>query len=760
MNYQEFLDRKAIIDLPTGFDCGEITTALFDWQKDIVRWACRRGRAAMFEGCGLGKTAQQLEWAKQVCNHTGGSVLILAPLAVSKQTKKEGEKFGISVNIAASQDDIIPGINITNYEKLHKFDPSSFAGVVADESGIMKSYTGKVKKQLCEMFERTAYRLSCTATPSPNDYEELGNQAEWLGVCSRSEMLAMFFINDTQDTGTWRLKKHAEKEFWKWVCSWAVMIQKPSDLGYDDRGFILPGLEYIAHVIEEDGPQNGYLFAVEAKTLSERRQARRNSMSKKVEIASGLVNNSEENWIIWCDLNDESKTLAEAIDGAVEVTGSDSDQHKETAMLTFADNQIKALVSKPKIAGWGMNWQNCHNIIFVGLSDSFEAFYQAVRRCYRFGQKNKVKVHVITHRTEGAVVRNIQRKERAFESMSTNMTMNMADITRKEINSAMNEKPAYRIGYESGENWELYNEDCVDVVGRLPDDSVHYMIYSPPFASLFTYSNSDRDMGNCRDHGNFLEHFKFLAKDLHRVLIPGRLMSFHVMNLSATITRDGYIGMKDLRGDLIRLFQAVGFIYHSEVCIWKDPLVQATRTKVLTLAHKQISKDATRCAQGFPDYIVTMRKDGINPEPVSKGRGFEEYIGEMPAPKDPKKNNARENKFSHHVWQRYASPVWFDIRQTRTLNEKQARDKDDERHMCPLQLDTIERCLDLWTNPGDLVLSPFAGIGSEGYSAVNMGRRFIGAELKKSYFDVAVRNLQEASAPKKQMDLFSMVEAK
>jgi hypothetical protein len=285
------------------------------------------------------------------------------------------------------------------------------------------------------------------------------------------------------------------------------------------------------------------------------------------------------------------------------------------------------------------------------------------------------------------------------------------------------------------------------------------MIYSTPFASLFTYSNSDRDMGNCRDHDSFLEHFKFLAKDLHRVLMAGRLMSFHVMNLSATITRDGYIGMKDLRGDLIRLFQAVGFIYHSEVCIWKDPLVQATRTKVLTLAHKQISKDATRCAQGFPDYIVTMRKDGINPEPVSKGRGFEEYIGEMPAPKDPKKNNARENKFSHHVWQRYASPVWFDIRQTRTLNEKQARDKDDERHMCPLQLDTIERCLDLWTNPGDMVLSPFAGIGSEGYSAVNMGRRFIGAELKKSYFDVAVRNLQEASAPKKQMDLFSMVDA-
>ncbi len=752
--YSEYLKRKEIIDPGSGFEPSNLNDNLFDFQKDIVTWACRRGRAAMFEGCGLGKTIQQLSWANQVCSYTSGNVLVFAPLAVSKQTKLEGEKFGISVNICKTDSDMISGINITNYEKLHHFDPSLFSGVVADESGIMKSFTGKIKKQMCDMWQNTRFKLSCTATPSPNDFEELGNQAEFLGVCTRTEMLSMFFINDTKDTGTWRLKKHAADKFWKWVCSWAVMIQKPSDLGYENKGFDLPELIYHDHVIKADGPCNGKLWAIEAKTLTERRTARKNSINERCKIAADLVNNSDENWIVWCGLNDESKMLSDLINDSVEVTGSDKESHKEKSMLDFSKDKIKCLVSKQKIAGWGMNWQNCSNMVFVGLSDSFEALYQAVRRCYRFGQEKDVNVHVITHETEGAVVRNIKRKELQFEEMSDSMTENMSEITKKEIKSLFNQKDIYNTDYKKGDGWEIFNEDCVDVVKRLESNSIHYSIFSPPFASLFTYSNSDRDMGNCRSEEDFLVHFKFLVENLYRVLMPGRLLSFHVMNLPATISSDGYIGMKDFRGDLIRLFQEFGFIYHSEVCIWKDPLVQATRTKVLTLAHKQISKDSSRCAQGFPDYVVTMRKPGDNQEPVSKGRGFEKYIGSMDEPDSKKTNEARTNKYSHHVWQRYASPVWFDIKQTNTLNYKQARDKDDERHMCPLQLDVIERCIDLWTNENDLILSPFAGIGSEGYGALMQGRKFIGAELKKSYFDVAVRNLTEASQPKKQMELF------
>jgi DNA modification methylase len=311
------------------------------------------------------------------------------------------------------------------------------------------------------------------------------------------------------------------------------------------------------------------------------------------------------------------------------------------------------------------------------------------------------------------------------------------------------------LAQELGNNWVMYNADCVEVVKGLPDESVHYSIFSPPFSNLFTYSDSERDIGNCKSDKEFYEHFGFLTNDLFRVLKPGRLVSIHCMDSLATITHDGFIGLKDMPGLVISLFEAAGFIYHSRVCIWKDPLVQATRTKALALAHKQISKDSTRCAMGLPDYIVTMRKPGTNPEPVSHGRGFEHYIGEQEEPKERKTDDARTNKYSHHVWQRYASPVWWDIRQTNTLNIQAARSEKDEKHICPLQLDTIARCLELWTNPNDVVLSPFAGIGSEGYQSLLTGRRFIGIELKESYYRQGVKNLKLTEIQKKQIELFA-----
>jgi len=757
VDYSDFLEDKKIKDIPTGHDPITLNGMLFDFQADIVKWAVRRGRAAIFCDCGLGKSPMQLEWATQVIKETGGSVLILAPLAVSKQTKREGVKFNMpNVNVCRAQEDIKPGLNIANYEMLHAFDAKSFSGVVLDESSIIKSYTGKIRTQIIESFREVPYRLACTATPAPNDYEELGNHAEFLGIMTRIEMLSMFFINDTANTGTWRLKGHAQDKFWAWISTWAVMMRKPSDLGYDDGKFILPKLNIHEHVIKYDGPTNGFLFVVEAKTMQERRAARKNSLKERVKMAADIVNNSDETWLIWCGLNDESAELTRLINDAVEVKGSDTNEHKERSMLGFADGKISCMVTKAKIAGFGMNFQTCHNMIFVGLSDSYEAYYQAVRRCWRFGQKNEVNAHIITAETEGAVVANIKRKERDAIRMAENMTKHMADISSQEIRGTVNEKNEYKTGHESGGGWDLWLGDNVETIKGIETDSVHYSLFSPPFESLFTYSNSDRDMGNCRSSDDFATHFGYLITDLHRVIMPGRLLSFHCMNLPATIQHDGYIGMKDFRGKLIKMFQDAGFIFHSEVCIWKDPLVQATRTKVLTLAHKQISKDSSRCAQGFPDYIVTMRKPGQNPEPVSKGRGFEKYIGDEPEPKDRKNDDPRKNKYSHHVWQRYASPVWFDINQTRTLNERAARAKNDEKHMCPLQLDTIERCLDLWTNEGDTVLSPFAGIGSEGYGALQSGRKFIGLELKPEYFEQAIKNLRDANKQDNQKSLFEV----
>ena len=305
-----------------------------------------------------------------------------------------------------------------------------------------------------------------------------------------------------------------------------------------------------------------------------------------------------------------------------------------------------------------------------------------------------------------------------------------------------------------GENWAAYHGDSVEVIKPIPDNLIHYSMFSPPFSDLFTYSDSERDIGNSKGDGEFRKHFDFLIPNLFRVIMPGRLVSIHCMDLLATITKDGYIGLKDFPGKIIQLFEAVGFIYHSRVTIWKDPLIQAVRTKALGLAHKQISKDSSRCNMGLADYIITMRKPGENPELISHGRGFEKYIGDRPEPKRQKHNDPRKNKYSHEVWQRYASPVWDDINQSNTLNIQAARDENDEKHICPLQLDTIERCLELWTNPGDTVLDPFMGIGSVGYQSLKAKRRFVGIELKESYFKQGVKNLERIDFEQKQLKLF------
>ena len=752
MDYTEFLEKKKIVDYPSGHSMKMEAPYLFDFQQSIVRWGLRRGRGAIFADCGLGKTPMQLAWANEVATHTNGHVLIFAPLAVSQQTKQEGQKFGVNVTICQSQGDVGQGVHITNYEKIDRFMLSSFSGIVLDESSILKSYTGSYRTQLIEESKSIPYRLACTATPAPNDFTELGNHAEFLGVMTRQEMLSMFFVNDSGDTGTWRLKGHAQQEFWKWVCSWAIMIRRPSDLGFHDQDFQLPGLSLQEHVLSCDTRLDGQLFAKAAETLSERRDARRQSLLARCEAAAKLANASDGPWIIWCDLNDESAMLTSMIRGAIEVKGSDAPAHKEWAMMAFARGEIRVLVTKPRIAGFGMNWQHCANMAFVGLSDSYEAFYQAVRRCWRFGQTQQVHAHLIYSELEGNVVENVKRKEEESRQMAEGMVAHMKALSMEQIRDDGHAPESYMTDHASGEGWDLYLGDAVEGIKSIKDNTIHYSIFSPPFASLFTYSNSERDMGNCRNVEEFQDHFRFLVSDLYRVLLPGRLLSFHCMNLPATITHDGFIGMKDFRGILIRLFQDAGFIYHSEVCIWKDPLIQATRTKTLTLAHKQISKDSSLCAQGYPDYIVTMRKPGKNPEPISHGRGFERYAGEMAEPQMRKTDNSQTNKYSHHVWQRYASPVWFDIRQTYTLNSIKA--EEDEKHICPLQLDTIDRCLDLWSNPGDLVLSPFTGIGSEGYQAVKQGRKFIGFELKPEYFHVAEKNIRMASLDSEQMTLF------
>lgn len=419
MNYKEFLATKRERVDAVGFDVAEsrLSTALFPWQRRIVKWAVKRGRAALFEDCGLGKTAQQLEWARLVHAHTGRSVLILAPLAVSDQTVREGKKFGIPVTIARSAADIsAPGVYVTNYEKLAKFDPAPFCGIVLDESSILKAYDGKTRREITEFARRIDYRLCCTATPAPNDIVELTNHAEFLGIMSGKEILALYFRQDGNTTHNWRLKGHARRAFWHWMAEWSVAIRKPSDIGFSDEGYDLPPLN-IHHEAVTNERHDGWLFAMEAKTLQERRQSRRDTLALRVARAAALANGDGEQWLVWCDLNDESAALAAAIDGAVEVRGSDTPEHKERALDGFARGEVRVLVSKPSIAGFGMNFQSCARVIFVGLSDSYESFYQAIRRCWRFGQTRAVECYVICSDSDGAVVENIKRKDAASTEM-------------------------------------------------------------------------------------------------------------------------------------------------------------------------------------------------------------------------------------------------------------------------------------------------------------------------------------------------------
>ena len=429
MEYSDFLKNKTFVLESKGFDIdpSNLNPHLFGFQRDICRWALAKGRAAVFTDCGSGKSIIQLEWAHQVSTLTGGKVLIVAPLAVVEQTRREGEKFGIPCKVCASQNDVEDGISITNYEKLDHFTANEFVGVVLDESSILKSFSGKIRNQIIQCFARTPYKLACTATPAPNDYMELGNHSEFLGVMTRAEMLAMFFVHDGGQTSKWRLKGHAEDLYWQWMASWAVFMDNPATLGYTDEGYDLPPLHVHEIVVDGDEP------VVQSLTLSQRRDARRDSLEERCHAAAQLVNASHEQWVVWCDLNSESDRLHSLIPDSSEIRGSDRPEDKANAVIDFSNEKIRCLVSKSSIFGFGVNWQQCNHMIFVGLSDSYEQYYQAVRRCWRFGQTKPVEVYIIISKNEGCVKANIERKEAESERMKAEMTKYTKEITKKEL---------------------------------------------------------------------------------------------------------------------------------------------------------------------------------------------------------------------------------------------------------------------------------------------------------------------------------------
>ncbi len=717
-DYEAFLDAKAPVvqDYGAVVDDDAINPILYPFQRAIVRWACKRGRAAIFADCGLGKTFMQIAWARIVA--AGDPALIVAPLCVSQQTIREGVRLGVAIHDLRTDWKPTRGINIVNYEMLDRVDAEDYRAVVLDESSILKSFTGATRNLLIKMFRGTPYRLCCTATPAPNDVSEVANHTEFLGIMRRVEMLSQWFVNDGQE---WRLKGHARGDFYRWMATWAMFVGKPSDLGFDDAGYILPNLEIDAHLVPVSVTTPGSLFFTGLKGVQDRAVVRRNTLDARIACAVEMVNADDEQWIVWCGLNAESAGAVEGIRGAVEVCGTTSIAGKEKALTDFIDGRARVLVTKPAIAGFGMNFQHCARQAFLGLSDSYESYYQCIRRSWRFGQTRPVSVQIVLADVEAEILHNVRRKEREARDLAHRIIDEVKGYEMEEIGMATRERDEYNEAEWAGEGWRLLRGDCVEALReRIEPESVDFAVFSPPFSQLFTYSNSPRDIGNCRDDDEFFDHFRFFCAELMRVMKPGRSAAVHIANVPAMLSRDGYIGVKDLRGDVIRCFQAAGWVFHGEVCIDKCPQAQAIRTKSKSLLFVQKERDSSWLRPALADYIVVFRKPGDNAVPI------------------------QNDDVTRDDWISWARPIWYGIRETDTLQHREAREDKDEKHICPLQLGTIERCVRLWSNVGDVVLSPFAGIGSEGYVSLMHGRRFVGVELKESYADLARKNLASA----------------
>lgn len=740
MSYQNLIIEKMVERNIHGFEVASsaIHPRLFTFQSKIVRWALKRGRAALFEDCGLGKSCQQLEWARHVQARSGGVVLIYAPLTVARQTQAEARKQDLEIRHVQFGAQIIePGIYVTNYDRNHLFN-EELAGIVLDESSILKNCDGKTRAALIAQAQGVPYRLCCTATPAPNDITEIASHAEFLGIKSRREMLAHWFVHDAEG---WRLKGHASRDFYKWLATWSVFLRDPSDIGEDATGYHLPALEVRPIAVESDAVPEGYLFQMDTmKGVGDRAAVRKATCSDRVEEAARRIESEDVPWVCWCGLNDESNALAKRLahlgDTVVRVEGNTPEELKVERLQRFLDGDARILITKPKVCGFGLNFQHCARHVFVGIGDSWEQYYQCLRRSYRFGQPLTVVAYVVTSTLETSIVDNIMRKEDEAKRMGDSIIENMADLEHQALNEGAEAVlPPGILKSASGHGWTLHNGDCVEVFQEhVADESVDLSVQSPPFADLYTYSDNPRDMGNCVDHEQFHAQFKFAIQELFRVTKPGRLACIHLSQVTTTLAQDGVIGLTDFRGAVIDSFQRAGWVYYREVCIDKCPQAQAIRTHSKALLFVQMKKDRSWSGPALADFILIFRKPGEPAVPITGGVTNEEWI-------------------------EWARPIWYGIRESDTLNVQEARSDKDERHICPLQLGVIRRCVKLWSNPGETVASLFAGIGSEGYVSVSENRRFLGAELKPEYFHVGCRNLRKAELKSGEQDLFAALEA-
>lgn len=784
-NYKDFLASKYVAAKASGFPVAPeaVNPNLFLFQRDIVRRACHLGKSAIFSRVGTGKTRMQLAFADLVVKHTGGRAIILAPLAVAPQTVAEGVKIGIAVKHVHDMDEIGDAkIVITNYDRIHKFDTAAFDCIVLDESSIIKHYSKTFFAQL-EMWKMTPFKLACTATPSPNDIVELGNHSTFLDVMDFHDMLARFFVGEGDVARKARLRKWGETDFWQWVTSWSVGISHPRDMGakYDMEGYDLPPL-----LINER--RLGVDEATLARTLAEgkllpdansnatsfhkvKNESITSRVAEVVKIVDGLP--ADEPVIVWCDTDKEADALKAALTGFIEVRGSQPEHVKERGLMAFTNGEVRGIISKVSIAGFGLNWQHCNQMIFAGVNFSFEGLYQAIGRIHRFGQTRPCHVYLIYTEAEGNVRQILEQKQQEFADMQINMTKAMQEHGLFRDGSPVVTFAETEEARASGKDWTMHLGDCVTTMATMPDHSVDLTVTSIPFGeTLYTYSDKQADMGNCESREQFMEHLGYMIRENYRITRPGRLTCVHVKDLPLFINRDGAQGIDPFSDDVTAAYRKAGWVLQSRITIWKDPVMEMQKTNSHGLLYMNWRENAEVLRTGLPDYVLVFRRFPKAGEenlqvPIIHDPRDTTYHGANPPQMllDLPGRKSGVSAVNLPVWQNYASPVWedvgvpcppqvwMDIQAGNTLNHTAAKDNRDERHICPLQLDLIERCIHWYSNPGEVVFDPYGGIGSTPVSALKLGRVGVGVELKPSYHKLAVKHLKNAELARTQMAL-------
>jgi len=826
-SYTDFLRRKIKMAQFKGFQiepeaCHEI---LFPHQRDIVRWAVLGGNRAIFASFGLGKSVMQCEWLRQIIAAAGGLGLIVCPLGVRQELIRDAAMLGIRLVFIRSVSEIVDGqaFYCTNYETVRdgKLDPQMFTAVSLDEASVLRSFGSKTYQEFLPLFEGVKFKLVNTATPSPNRFKELIHYAGFLGVMDTGQALTRFFQRDSEKAGNLTLYPHKEQEFWLWVSSWAVFVQKPSDLGYSDEGYDLPPIEVRYHEVASDYTKAGHerdgqalMFTDPALGLSAAASEKRDSLPLRVAKVAEIVNDSADHFVVWHDLESERHALQAALPDAVSVWGSQDLDEREQRIVAFGDGAYRVLSTKPVIAGSGCNFQrHCHREVFAGIGFKFNDFIQAIHRVQRFQQPHPVVIDIVYSEAEREVLRTLQAKWAQHEEMVQNMT---AIIKQYGLNQlAMQEVLARSIGVKrlevKGDLFTVANNDCVEEAKLQPENHVDLIVTSIPFANHYEYSPSYNDFGHTEDNDHFWQQMDHLTPELLRILKPGRIYACHVKDriLFGNVTGAGAPTVSPFHCEAIMHGRKHGFDYMGLITIVTDVVRENNQT--YRLGWSEQCKDGTKMGVGSPEYVVIFRKPqtdrskGYADVPVAKSKqdytrahwqvdahafwrssGNRQITADELAGLGPDKLASLFTKYSlqqvydyefhikigEELEARGALPstfmslapgshhpdVWHDINRMRTLNGDQTN-RNVEKHVCPLQFDIVDRLIERYSNAGELVYDPFCGLGTVPYCAIKKGRRGGGSELNASYFMDQVHYLKAAEREASMPDLFAALEA-